>query len=263
MQSDPTTLVKGSDEAFQRLLLRFSEAAAGGMDDVALIDLFCQTTREFFQVSGSYFWQLVGPNELRGAAADGVMAEKILGYRLTNQMPSVVLETVQSRRTLYVNYLDPDKYPLAGEFGTRAILAAPLVVCNEVIGATAFLHDADPGFFNDDLAAKATILAGQLGSLLEASRLNKVSREEHRRAEILAEVAQALNAVPDVSAVLEALADRIRVLLRARVVCVLMRRDAVFELSTWLLNPHKWQTRCAPVTGARDYALPPTLPPGP
>ena len=49
MQSDPTTLVKGSDEAFQRLLLRFSEAAAGGMDDVALIDLFCQTTREFFQ----------------------------------------------------------------------------------------------------------------------------------------------------------------------------------------------------------------------
>ena len=232
MQSDPTTLVKGSDEAFQRLLLRFSEAAAGGMDDVALIDLFCQTTREFFQVSGSYFWQLVGPNELRGAAADGVMAEKILGYRLTNQMPSVVLETVQSRRTLYVNYLDPDKYPLAGEFGTRAILAAPLVVCNEVIGATAFLHDADPGFFNDDLAAKATILAGQLGSLLEASRLNKVSREEHRRAEILAEVAQALNAVPDVSAVLEALADRIRVLLRARVVCVLMRRDAVFELST-------------------------------
>ena len=131
-----------------------------------------------------------------------------------------------------MNYLDPDKYPLAGEFGTRAILAAPLVVCNEVIGATAFLHDADPGFFNDDLAAKATILAGQLGSLLEASRLNKVSREEHRRAEILAEVAQALNAVPDVSAVLEALADRIRVLLRARVVCVLMRRDAVFELST-------------------------------
>jgi hypothetical protein len=42
---------------------------------------------------------------------------------------------------------------------------------------------------NDDLAAKATILAGQLGSLLEASRLNKVSREEHRRAEILAGLA--------------------------------------------------------------------------
>ena len=166
MQSDPTTLVKGSDEAFQRLLLRFSEAAAGGMDDVALIDLFCQTTREFLQVSGSYFWQLVGPNELRGAAADGVMAEKILGYRLTSQMPSVVLETVQSRRTLYVNYLAPDKYPLAGEFGTRAILAAPLVVCNEVIGATAFLHDADPGFLITTSRLRPRSLPGSWGVCL-------------------------------------------------------------------------------------------------
>ncbi len=80
------------------------------------------------------------------------------------------------------------------------------------------------------MAAKATILAGQLGSLLEAARLSEASREEHRRAEILADVAHALHGTPDVSAVIEALADRLRLLLRTRLVCVLLRREGPFEL---------------------------------
>ena len=80
----------------------------------------------------------------------------------------------------------------------RSLMAAPLVVFDEVIGAATFLHDSDDEFFNEDLAAKATILAGQLGSLLEATRLGEASREEHRRAEILAEVAHALHGTPDV-----------------------------------------------------------------
>ena len=53
------------------------------------------------------------------------------------------------------------------------MMAAPLVVSKEVIGRGFFLHDSDHDFFNDDLAAKATILGGQLGSLLEASRLTE------------------------------------------------------------------------------------------
>ena len=65
----------------------------------------------------------------------------------------------------------------------------------------------------------------EAGRLLEAMRLSEVSREEHRRAEILADVAQALHGTPDVSAVIEALADRLRLLLRTRLVCVLLRRD--------------------------------------
>ena len=109
-------------------------------------------------------------------------------------------------------------------------MAAPLLVFNEVIGAVTFLHDSIDDFFNEDLAAKATILAGQLGSLLEAARLSEVSREEHRRAEILADVAHVLHGTPDVAAVIEALADRLRLLLRTRLVCVLLRREGPFEL---------------------------------
>src|SRR6202040_1455591 len=109
-------------------------------------------------------------------------------------------------------------------------MAAPLVVFDEVIGAVTFLHDSEDEFFNEDLAAKATILAGQLGSLLEATRMVEVSREEHRRAEILTEVATALHGTADVDTVIEALADRLRLLLRTRLVSVLLRREGPFEL---------------------------------
>ena len=234
MRAGDTTLVQGpnprSDEGFQKLLLRFSAAAAQGTDVAALIRLFCQETREFFQVSGVYFWQCLSPDEMVGAEADGLMAESFRGLRLKASESAVSGEAVRRRRTIFVNFLDSARYPRAFEFRARAIMAAPLVVSNEVLGAVAFIHDSEPGFFNEDLAAKATIVAGQLGSLLEARRLTEASREDHRRAEILAEVAHALHGNPDVAAVIEALADRIRVLLRARLVCVFMRQDGPFEL---------------------------------
>jgi two-component system NtrC family sensor kinase len=109
-------------------------------------------------------------------------------------------------------------------------MAAPLVVFEEVIGAVTYLHDSDEEFFDENMAAKATILAGQLGSVLEATRLGEVSRTEHRRAEILAEVVTALHGSPDIEAVTEALADRLRLLLRTRLVSVLLRREGPFDL---------------------------------
>src|SRR5207244_4178662 len=234
MQPGNTTVVQGtgprSDDSFQELLLDISDAAARGTDASSLLQLFCRATREFFKVSGTYFWRLASSEELVGAEADGLMAEHFRGARLKAGESAVAMEAVRSRRTVYVNHLDPLRYRMAGEFHARSIMAAPLVVANEIIGTAVFLHDSDPRFFNDDLAAKATILAGQLGSLLEATRLTQASREEHRRVEILAEVAHALHGVPDVSAGIEALADRVRIMLRTRLVCVLLRQEGPFDL---------------------------------
>jgi PAS domain S-box-containing protein len=220
-----------SDDAFQRLLLKFSDAAARGTPAQVLIRLFCQATREFFQVDGAYFWQRVS-DELLGAEADGVMADRFRGTRVKASQSSVAIavEAIRQRRTVYENRLDPARYLMAAEFRARSIMAAPLVASNEAIGAAVFLHCSDPDFFNDDLAAKATILAGQLGSLLEASRLTQVSREEHRRTKILAEVAQALHSASESTAVVEAVADRLRVLLRTRLVCMMLREGTAFAL---------------------------------
>ena len=222
--------VPGSDEGFQKLLLRIAAKAAERADADTLIRMFCQVAREFFQVSGVYFWRCHFADELVGEQADGKLAEQFVGIRLRPDQSAVTAEAVRQRRTIFANQVKSSAFPAAEEYGARSLLAAPLMVLNEVIGAVTFLHDSNDEFFNEDLAAKATILAGQLGSLLEASRLGEASREEHRRAEILADVAHVLHGTPDVSAVIEALADRLRLLLRTKLVCVLLRREGPFEL---------------------------------
>src|SRR2546423_10875514 len=234
MPAGDTIVMEGAtprlDEAFQKLLLRFSAAAAKGIDAPALIRLFCRATREFFRVDGTYFWSVLSSSEMVGTEADGLQAESFRGKRLKASQSAVALEAVRLRKTVYVNRLDPARYPLAGEFRARSLMAAPLVVSNEGIGAAVVLHASDRDFFSEDLLAKATILAGQLGSLLEASRLSQGSREERRRAEILAEVAQAIHSVPAAAAVVDAVADRLRVLLRTRLVCILLREGGEFGL---------------------------------
>ena len=223
--------LSNSDEAFQKLLLRIAAKAAERADPGSLIHLFCRASREFFKVSGVYFWRRHSGDELVGEQADGKLAERFIGIRLLPQQGAVTTEAVRGRRTIFINQMQVSStVPVLRQFEPRSLMAAPLVVFDEVIGAATFLHDSDEGFFNEDLAAKATILAGQLGSLLEATRLGEVSREEHRKAEILAEVANALHGTPDVAAVIEALADRLRLLLRTRLVSVLLRRDGPFEL---------------------------------
>ena len=224
-------MLAGSDEGFQKLLLRLCSSAAERSQANGLIEFFCRAACEFFNVSGVYFWRSLSADELVGEQAYGKMSDRFPGLRMRAEESAVASEAVRQRRTVVVNQLNAAAFPAAMEFEARSIMAAPLVVLNEVIGAVSFLHDADEEFFTEDMAAKATILAGQLGSLLEAARLGEVSREEHRRAEILADVAHALHGTPDVAAVIEALADRLRLLLRTPLVCVLLRREGRFELN--------------------------------
>ena len=220
-----------SDDAFQKLLLRIAAKAAERPGANKLIQFFCRATREFFQTSGVYFWRRQAGDELVGEQADGKLAERFIGIRLLPQQNSITSEAVRTRRTIFVDQVQSSEtVAVLRQFEARSLMVAPLLVFDEVIGAATFSHDSEEGFFNEDLAAKATILAGQLGSLLEATRLGEASREEHRRTEILAEVATALHGTPDVSAVIEALADRLRLLLRTRLVSVLLRREGPFEL---------------------------------
>jgi hypothetical protein len=87
-----------------------------------------------------------------------------------------------------------------------------------------------PADFDADSVAKVTILAAQLGTALEALRLNQLSREEHRRASILVEVATALHGLPDTAAVMESIADRLSVLLHSPAVLVFVQQEKLFQL---------------------------------
>jgi len=221
----PDDSASHSESAFQQLLLHFSEAAASGIDSSSLIRLFCRETREFFHVSGTYLWQILSDDELVGTEADGLMAADFRGRRLLSGESAVAVDAIRQQRTVFINRVDPLRYSMAGEFRAKSLMAAPLVVSGDAIGAVVYLHSSEPDFFGEDSAAKATILASQLGSLLEAKRLTLVSREERRRAGILTEVAQAVGVNPDPSRMAESIAERLRLLLRTALVCVFLQDE--------------------------------------
>ena len=219
-----------AEDPFQKLLLRLSQAAAQGTRASGLIRLFCQATRAYFRADGAYFWRCESGEELVGAEADGVRATNFIGRRLRASDSAVALDAIRQRRTVYVNDPSPGRYLTAEEFDAKSLMAAPLLVSNEVIGAAVFLRTSRADHFNDDLAAKATILAGQLGNLLEASRLVQASRESFQSADVLADVGQAIQAIAESPAVGETLADRLRILLRTELVCVFLQQGTVVEL---------------------------------
>jgi PAS domain S-box-containing protein len=140
------------------------------------------------------------------------------------------MEAVQKRRAFFVNHLDAARYPWVASGHAHAGMAAPLLVSGEVVGAITFLKSASGSGFDDDALAKVTILAAQLGTALEALRLNQLSREERRRASILVEVATALHSLPDTAAVMESIADRLRVLLHSPAVLVFVQQEKSFQL---------------------------------
>lgn len=230
-KTQPGDLGSRSDDGFQRLLLEFSEAAAIGTPSAQLIQRFCRVAREYFQVDGVYFWRCTSSEEFVGAEADGLMADEFRGRRLRPEQSAVTGEAIRQRKTVFNNQIEPGLYPMAGEFHARSMMAAPLVVANEVIGAAVFLSQTHEDFFDQDSAAKATILAGQIGSLLEANRQSQISREEHRRTEILTEVAQVLHSIPNPTALAETLAEQVRSLLRTPLVCVALRSEGGVRLA--------------------------------
>ena len=164
------------NKSFQKLLLEFSATAARTSDPDSLISTFLAATRAFFAADGAYFWRLVAPDTILGTAADGHMAADFPGVRLNPEEGAIAAQAVRTRGTIFVNGPEASRSPLAARFHARSIMAAPLIVAGEVIGAVVLLHTSDPKFFNDDLAGKAAILAGQLGAFLEAIRLTDVSR---------------------------------------------------------------------------------------
>ena len=220
------------EDAFRKLLLQFSNVAATGASPTDLVQQFCRSTREFFQVDGAYFWRLATPEELVGAEADGLMAEGFRGLRLKARDSTVAAEAVRQRKTVYINQVDPGRYPMAAEFHAQSVMATPLMVSNEVVGAAVFLSASQPDLFNENLAAQATILAGQLGNLLEALHFSQAAQElsdGRRRSESISGLALELNSQLRLPQFAQSLVTRAAELMNAQVGALLMNHGEAFE----------------------------------
>src|SRR5271157_6525334 len=219
-----------SDDVFQKLLLELSRAILHSTDPSQLMQSFCTLTRAFFHASGVYFWSCSSDGGLVGAEADADDAHAFRGIRRRPSDASIAMDAVQKRRPFFVNRPDAARDPWLASSHAHAAMAAPLLVSGEVAGAITFLHTSPHARFDDDALAKITILAAQLSTALEALRLNQLSREEHRRASVLVEVATALHGLPDTASVMESIADRIRVLLHSPAVLVFVQQEKLFQL---------------------------------
>jgi two-component system NtrC family sensor kinase len=217
------------NDSFQNLLLRISAQALEGATAGSLTRFFCQATREFFQADGSYFWRVLSADAMIGAEADGFMAEAFKGAQLQSET-GLAAEILGTRKTIYINKMEATHSSLAANIPCQSLMATPFVVSDKVIGISVFIRD-EADFFNDDAAIKATILCGQTASLLEAKRLSENSRGDHRRAELLADVARTLHSLPDPAAIISTLAQRLRVLLDINLVSIVTGRESNFELS--------------------------------
>lgn len=225
------TLVTGNDEekSFQRLLLEISAASARGADYDALIRLFCDRTREYFGVSGAYCWKLVSQNELEAVAASGYAADQFDGVHLHLQQSTLALEAVRTRKTIYRNGADLAACPLAAESPVKSVMAAPLIVAGDAVGALAFVHESDPEYFNDVIAGQATIVAGLLGTLVQIGRLSQESRDEHQRAESLVAIASELNSSLRLADFVQRFTDRAAAMMGARSAVLALSQGNVLE----------------------------------
>jgi len=210
--------------------LELSRAAFQSREPGQLIQSFCALTRAFFHASGAYFWTYSSDGELVGAEADGAHAEAFRGKRPGAGDPSIALEAIHKRHAFFVNHLDVARYPWLAECCAHDAMAAPLLVSGGAAGAIVLVQSVPDAGFDEDAVAKVTILVAQLGTALEALRLNQLAREEQQRASLLVEVAATLHGLPDTTAVMENIADRLRVLLHSPAVLVFVQPEKLSQL---------------------------------
>ena len=143
--------------------------------------------------------------------------------------PSIAIEALQGRRPIVLDEIGMKRYLALAEVQARSALATPLVVGGEALGVIAYLHPANAAF--DAVAEnRVTILAAQLCTALEALRQNQQSREEKKRATVLANLAARLHASPDTPPIMENIADRLRELLRSPAVLIFVQQENLFQL---------------------------------
>ena len=218
--------VAPDEDPFQRVLLAFSAAAARAPSLAEILKAFCSAARSYFQVSGSYVWQFVPPDRLLGAEADGWMAEHFRNLRLRVQESTIAREAIHGKKGLYTHALNSADSRLFSEFHARSAMAVPVMLRGEVLGAALFLDKSEASLFTPQHQAEAAVLSAELAGAMEVMRRSGRAQADERYAEAVA----GPHTDPDVVVLVEALADRLRALLRVPLVAVLVREAGGYRL---------------------------------
>jgi signal transduction histidine kinase len=123
--------------------------------------------------SGCFVWLLdAGAQRLRGAAANGAFNDEIRSLHLTDQ--SLAMEAVRERRAMSVHDVARDTRvdpAMAQRFGSKSLLAIPMLHRGRASGALVFDERRSPRHFNQAEIERASVVAGQLAAAVENARL--------------------------------------------------------------------------------------------
>jgi PAS domain S-box-containing protein len=169
----PSPLPTHGGSEFQAFLLRLGEVAREVGDARNLADRFCSLCAAYFGVSTAQLWR-IEDGWLTSSGATG-RGDQIQSPRFRLQDASLVEQALRQQRTLFVNHRNPAE-TVDAQFAGHSLLAAPVVLFGEAPGVLTLLHASETGRFDDDVAARATVVATHLGSLLEIQRLRESSQ---------------------------------------------------------------------------------------
>ena len=225
-QAEPSL---GEPESLQRVLRQMLSVAAHGGELNSLLSSFCRESRKFLKVSGVGYWELQEAEHLlKPLEADGNFTERFKQAPLSLEDSPVVIAAIREARPASVNQSKAGSQQVP--YGAKSFLAAPVMVFGRVIGVVAFLHQTKAGFFVEGTADQVSLLAEQLGSLLELFRLKNTAGQHRKRSEDLIELAMDLGSslrLPDFA---KSFTARITEILRARVGVLALARGTLIEV---------------------------------
>ncbi len=219
----------GEPESLQRVLRQMLSVAACGGELSSLLTSFCSESRKFLKVSGVGYWELQEAEHLlKPLEADGYFTERFKQAPLPLEDSPVVIAAIRDGRPASVNQSKTGSQRIP--YGAKSFLAAPVMVFGRVIGVAAFLHRTKADFFAECTAGQVSLLAEQLGSLLELFRLKNTAGQHRKRSEDLIELAMDLGSslrLPDFA---KSFTARITEIMRARVGVLALARGTLIEV---------------------------------
>lgn len=168
----PTDDVSG--ESIETLVANLCISSAG-LNQNALLRLFCKSLRDFFGVSGACCRLFSRREGWVATYSEGKLPWGAFEGSLPPFQEEMIREMVRTRRTVIRRESKMGEASLA-QRGTNSMwLAAPFLRGDELLGAAILTRPASTGNLDEELSAKATVIGSAMAGLLEHARiLNQV-----------------------------------------------------------------------------------------
>ena len=194
------------------LLNEITQAASGMLDFKEILQISADRLGELLSADGCYIslWddkrQIPTP-----AAAYGSLRNSYTKLLVQPDEPTLTAHVLQTGTLLAIEDTEKSLYlssRLTGMFPSRAILALPLIVAEQKLGA-ALISFNEPHQFNPEEVKRGEQAAGQIALAIAKAQLLEAERKQRKLAETLQEITHVLTSSLEPTEVLDLILDQL------------------------------------------------------